>query len=73
VAGLSRSLGIPPEATAAVGDSENDIAMIAAAGIGIAMGNAIGRVKEAAAWITGTNEDAGVALVIDRLLAAGHA
>jgi Cof subfamily protein (haloacid dehalogenase superfamily) len=73
LAGLSRSLGIPPEATAAVGDSENDIAMIAAAGIGIAMGNAIGRVKEAAAWITGTNEDAGVALVIDRLLAAGHA
>jgi Cof subfamily protein (haloacid dehalogenase superfamily) len=73
LAGLVGSLGISSEATAAVGDSENDIAMIAAAGIGIAMGNAIGRVKEAATWITGTNEDAGVALAIDRLLAAGHA
>ena len=36
---LSGYLGVPIEDTIAIGDSENDLEMIRAAGIGIAMGN----------------------------------
>ncbi|MCB9992089.1 MAG: HAD family hydrolase [Hyphomicrobiaceae bacterium] len=52
---------------AAIGDSENDLSMIAAAGHGVAMGNAIPAVKAAAAFCTATNADAGVSLAIERL------
>ena len=50
----------------AVGDSLNDVAMIRSAGIGVAMGNAQERVREAADWVTGTNEEDGVAKAIHR-------
>ncbi|PTL39527.1 Cof-type HAD-IIB family hydrolase [Alkalicoccus saliphilus] len=45
----------------AVGDSLNDISMIQAAGIGVAMGNAQDVVKEKADFITTANGDHGVA------------
>ncbi len=48
----------------AVGDSLNDLAMIQAAGCGVAMGNAQELVKESADWITDTNEADGVAKAI---------
>lgn len=48
----------------AMGDSLNDIAMIREAGCGVAMANAQPAVKEAADWITETNEQDGVARVI---------
>lgn len=47
-----------------VGDSLNDLAMIQEAGLGIAMGNAQELVKEAANWVTGTNNEDGVAIAI---------
>lgn len=50
----------------AVGDSLNDLAMIRQAGLGIAMGNAQETVKEAADWITSTNNEHGVAKEIGR-------
>ncbi|WP_281998638.1 Cof-type HAD-IIB family hydrolase [Priestia flexa] len=48
----------------AMGDSLNDIAMITEAGVGVAMGNAQDVVKEAADWITKTNDQDGVAEAI---------
>ena len=69
---LRTHLGIASEDTAAIGDANNDVGMIAAAGVGIAMGNAVDEVKRAAAWTTATNQDAGVAVAIERLIAAGQ-
>lgn len=59
---------IDPQRTAAVGDDVNDIQMIRNAGLGVAMGNAASPVKAVADEITATNDAAGVAVVIDRLL-----
>ena len=58
---LSEILSIPVENTMAVGDTENDIAIIKAAGIGVAMGNATDDVKAIASYITTSNTDDGVA------------
>lgn len=52
----------------AVGDAANDLPMIRGAAYGVAMGNADPVVKQAADWITGSNEDNGVAALVDRLL-----
>lgn len=57
---LSEYLGIPIEDTIAIGDSENDIGMLKAAGTGIAMGNALDYVKKAADDVTGSVEEDGV-------------
>lgn len=65
---LCRRWDIDPRRTAAVGDEVNDVEMIRAAGLGVAMGNANPLVKEIAGHITATNEDCGVAAVIDRVL-----
>lgn len=65
---LCGCLGIPSAASAAFGDEQNDISMLRAAGLGIAMGNSQPAVKAAAGFVTGTNEEAGVAQAIRRLL-----
>ena len=44
-----------------VGDSANDYESICWAGTGIAVGNAAKKVLEAADYVTGTNEEDGVA------------
>ena len=49
---LADYLGIAPEATMAFGDGENDISMLEAAGVGIAMGNGLDIAKNAADRIT---------------------
>lgn len=49
---LSDYLGVPVEDTIAIGDSENDLEMLKAAGVGIAMGNASDYVKKTADDIT---------------------
>ena len=65
---LAEHLGIRREDTVAFGDGTNDLAMLRAAGLGVAMANAAPKVKAAADEITGSNNDAGVARVIWRLL-----
>lgn len=52
----------------AVGDSYNDLAMIEWAGIGVAMGNARDAVKEAADFVTTSNEEEGVAEALKRFV-----
>lgn len=61
---LAEFLGIKREETMALGDGENDLSMIQAAGIGVAMENGEEDVKAAADYITVTNNEAGVAAAI---------
>jgi len=57
--------GIRREEMIAIGDGFNDLPMIEYAGLGVAMGNAPGEVKNAADYITLSNDEDGVAKVID--------
>ena len=52
----------------ACGDGFNDISMISFAGLGVAMANAQEKVKEVANYITLSNEDDGVAHVIEKFI-----
>jgi Cof subfamily protein (haloacid dehalogenase superfamily) len=61
-----RFRGIDHRHVVAIGDSQNDVAMFAVAGISIAMGNATDAVKQTALWTTGTNENAGLAQALRR-------
>ncbi len=69
VASFCKWKGIPVERTVAVGDEWNDISMIKAAHIGVAVKNAVDAAKEAADYVTeqDNNHDA-VAEVIERFL-----
>lgn len=68
---LSGILGVETEEMMSFGDSPNDIPMIEAAGIGVAVGNAKDSVKEAANYITLSNDDAGVARAIEKFVFGG--
>lgn len=65
---LADSLGIKQEEIIAVGDADNDIDMIEYAGLGVAMGNAFENVKAIADYISKTNEEDGVAHVINKFI-----
>ena len=52
----------------ACGDGFNDVSMIQFAGIGVAMANAEEPVKEAADYITYSNEEDGIAHVIEKFM-----
>lgn len=60
--------GIDRKQVMAVGDSYNDIEMIEWAGLGVAMANALGSVKDAADFVTSSNEEEGVAEAIRRFV-----
>ena len=70
---LANTLGVELSQVAALGDGPNDVEMLTEAGIGIAMGNASEAVKSAADWITGTNDEDGVAQAVRRLVINGKA
>ena len=65
---LAEYLNIQREEVMALGDGENDLSMIRAAGIGVAMGNAEEHVKAAADYITATNDEAGVAAAVHKFV-----
>lgn len=65
---LARHLGLAKHQLMACGDSGNDLAMLEAAGLGVAMGNAEPAVKAAAGYITASNEEDGVALAVERFV-----
>jgi 5-amino-6-(5-phospho-D-ribitylamino)uracil phosphatase len=77
-AGMNKAIGlekiasyyqIPSERIIAFGDEDNDLEMLAYAGHGVAMGNAIDIVKAAANKETLTNEEDGIAHYLKKVLA----
>lgn len=60
--------GIEPHQVVAFGDMPNDLALIEWAGLGVAVDNAHPRLRQAADEVTASNDDDGVALVIERIL-----
>lgn len=59
-------LGVTRENTVCCGDGFNDISMIEYAGVGVAMENAQQAVKEAADYVTATNDEDGLVQVIEK-------
>ena len=65
---LAELLHIKKEETLALGDGPNDIEMLKMAGVGIAMENSSAEVKEAADFVTVSNDEEGVAKVIEEFI-----
>jgi 5-amino-6-(5-phospho-D-ribitylamino)uracil phosphatase len=65
---LAESWGIEEASICAVGDDVNDIQMIRAAGLGVAMGNALPEVKAAADRVAPTHDENGLVQVVEWLL-----
>ncbi|MDV4152103.1 sugar-phosphatase [Clostridium sp. AL.422] len=65
---LAKHLGVKREEVMTFGDAGNDLHMIEYAGLGVAMANAFDEVKEAANYITDTNENDGVAKAIEKFI-----
>lgn len=65
---LASHLGIEPEATMGFGDGENDLSMMQKAGLGVAMANGEDIVKQAADYVTDSNDLDGVAKAIEKFV-----
>lgn len=65
---ICRVLGISTEEVVAFGDAQNDIPMLQAAGMGVAMGNASEAVKAAADYVTLSNNEDGIAAALERYI-----
>lgn len=63
-----RELGVDPRRTVAIGDGLNDVELVRQAGLGVAMANADARVLGVAQRVTASNDENGVAGVLDGLL-----
>ena len=63
---LLAEMGETPDHLIACGDAPNDIPMLCYAALGVAMGNAQPAVKAAADIICGTNEEDGVAQIVEK-------
>lgn len=63
---LIKKLKIKPQEVLAIGDNTNDEQMIKNAGLGVAMGNSNPILKEMANEVTDTNDNNGVAKVIEK-------
>jgi Cof subfamily protein (haloacid dehalogenase superfamily) len=62
---LSERFGIPAARVVAVGDAGNDVPILRAVGLGVAMGNAPPEVKRVAARVIGTNNSSALAELIE--------
>lgn len=65
---LLKKLGLSRAEMVCIGDGYNDISMIEAAGLGVAMANAQPDVLEAADYVTKSNNEDGVVAVIDKFI-----
>lgn len=63
---IANSFGIDILNTVAVGDNLNDLSMIKSAGIGVAVGNAVEELKNAADFVSVTNNEGAVAQIIEK-------
>ena len=61
-------VGLDKSQLIACGDGYNDLPMIEFAGLGVAMGNAVDEVKAAANYVTASNNDNGIAQVIEKFI-----
>lgn len=68
LATLAGHLGVPLAEAAAVGDGHNDLGLLGAVGLPIAMGNAKPALKQVASWVVASNDDDGVASALHRLV-----
>ncbi|ADU50307.1 Cof-like hydrolase [Thermaerobacter marianensis DSM 12885] len=68
---LAAHLQIPVERVVAVGDWDNDIEMLQFAGLGVAMANGSPAARAAARRVTASNDEDGVAVVLEELLGGG--
>ena len=69
---IARRNNIDASQIIAVGDDMNDLQMIRHSGLGVAMGNAKPMLKEAADLVIGANQDDGLAIFIEELLAGKY-
>lgn len=65
---LANYYNIKKEEIIAIGDSDNDMSAIEFAGMGVAMGNANEKLKKKSNFVTDSNDNDGVAKVIDKLI-----
>lgn len=65
---LGELYGIGTDEIMALGDSQNDLDMLKAAGFPVAMANATEEVKAAAAYVTASNDDDGVAAAVEKFV-----
>lgn len=65
---LTKHLNISMDETIAIGDADNDAHMIECAGLGVAMANAFPEVKQISDYITASNNEDGVAQVIEKFV-----
>ncbi len=65
---LMDKLDVEADELMCCGDAPNDIAMVELAGIGVAVANAWGGLKDHADYITASNDDDGVALAIEKFV-----
>ncbi len=64
---LAEKMGVKPEEIMAFGDSENDISMLEVAGLSVCMGNGADEVKRICSTVTKTNNEAGVAYMLNKV------
>lgn len=65
---IAIKFNVKREEIIAIGDNFNDMDMIEYAGIGVAMGNAPDYLKEAADFVTHSNDEDGVRLVLEKFI-----
>lgn len=71
LADAAAHIGVDAGDSVAFGDNGNDLPMLRRAGIGVAMGNAIAEVRDAADRVTAGNAEEGIALVLAELYGDG--
>ena len=68
LARLLEKIGLTKDQMIACGDGYNDLTMIQYAGLGVAMENAVLPVKNGADYITSSNDEDGVGLVVEKFM-----
>ncbi len=64
---MEQHLNVRAEEVVAFGDNFNDLDMLQYAGLSVAMGNAPDEIKQAAKEVTASNDEDGIALVLNRI------